>query len=339
MGPALPSVSDQTRNERMVIPRRHKGIRYTPMVARVRHKLTHDLVYYPFRAFLATGSLLPLRLSRPLGWMVGRVALALATTDRRRAHEHLVAAFPDLDGTERNRLLRRTAHHLGETLAEIVWLWRASPTSIRARTEVKGFEHLHTARKAGRGVVLVTGHCGNWEWLNAVLGIEQLPMTIAVREVYDPRLNEIARRLRARFGTEVAERGRRAGRTLMGALERNRVVGLLIDQDIRNIPGVFVPFFGRPAWTPAGGAQLALAAQCPIVPTFIHRRPDGTHLAEAHPPLPPPSSTDPQEAVSELTAAATAAIEAQVRAHPDQWVWMHRRWRTPPPEPTRASAT
>ncbi len=308
------------------------GIRYTPLVDRARHKLTHDLVYYPFRSFLAVGSVLPLGLARPLGHVVGRAALRLAATDRRRAHEHLAVAFPELDPTERDRLLRRTAHHLGETFAEIVWLWRASPTAIRARTEVKGFEHLHTAREAGRGVVLVTGHCGNWEWLNAVLGIEQLPMTIAVREVYDPRLNEIARRLRARFGAEVVERGRRAGRALMGALERNRVVGLLIDQDIRNIPGVFVPFFGRQAWTPAGGAQLALAAQCPVVPTFIHRRSDGTHVAEVHPPLSPPPSSDPQGAVLELTAAATTAIEAQIRAHPEQWVWMHRRWRTPPPD-------
>jgi KDO2-lipid IV(A) lauroyltransferase len=308
------------------------------VVARARHKLTHDVVFYPFRAFLALGSLLPLRLARPVGHVVGRVALSLAASDRRRAHEHLAAAFPDLDDDDRRRLLRKTARHLGETLAEIVWLWRASPPSILSRTEVRGFEHLHAAREAGRGVVLVTGHCGNWEWLNAVLGIEQLPMTIAVREVYDPRLNEIARRLRARFGAKVVERGRGAGRALMAALRRNRVVGLLVDQDIRNIPGVFVPFFGRPAWTPAGGAQLALAARCPIVPTFIHRRSDGTHLAEAHPPLPPPSSSDPQEAVLELTAAATAAIEAQVRAHPDQWVWMHRRWRTPPPEPTGVSA-
>lgn len=295
-----------------------------------RRKLSHDLVYFPFRVFLGAGSLLPLGLTVPLGRLTGRLALALAATDRRRAREHLALAFPELTGTDREATLRRTAVHLGETLAEVVWLWRASHGAIRARTEVRGFEHLHRAREAGGGAVLVTAHCGNWEWLNAILGIEGIPMTIAVREVYDPRINEIARRLRARFGAEVVERGRGAGRALMGALARNRVVGLLIDQDIRGIPGVFVPFFGRPAWTPAGAAQLALAAGCPVIPTFIHRRADGTHLAEALPPLPAPRGATPEEAVQELTAAATAAIEAQVRAHPEQWVWMHRRWRTRP---------
>ncbi len=297
-----------------------------------RRKFSHHLVYYPFRAFLGAGSALPLPVLRPVGRAVGRLVGGLAAADRRRARDHLAVAFPELDPAARDRLLRATARHLGETLAEVVWLWRASQAAIRSRTETVGFEHLHAAREAGRGAVLVTGHCGNWEWLNAVLGLEGIPMTIAVREVYDPRINEIARRLRARFGAEVVERGPSAGRAMIRALRRNRVVGLLIDQDIRKIPGVFVPFFGRPAWTPAGAAQLALAVGCPVIPAFIHRRPDGTHLAEVHPPIPVPEGTDPADAVRELTAAATAAIEAQVRAHPEQWVWMHRRWRTRPEE-------
>jgi len=299
-------------------------------VAGAGRKLRHDLIYWPFRATLAAGGVLPLAATRPFGRLVGRIALLLARRERRRAREHLALALPELDAPGRERLLRATARHLGETLAEVVWLWRASFRTIRERTEVRGFEHLRAALAAGRGAVLVTGHCGDWEWLNAILGIEGIPMTIAVREVYDPRLNEIARRLRARFGAEVVERGKGAGRALLAALRRNRVVGLLIDQDIRGVPGVFVPFFGRPAWTPAGAAQLALAAGCPVIPAFDHRRPDGRHVAEAHPPIPTPPGGRSEEAVRRLTAAATAAIEAQIRAHPEQWVWFHRRWRTRP---------
>ena len=111
--------------------------------------------------------------------------------------------------------------------------------------------------------MLIPAHCGNWELLNARLGVGGIPMSIAVREVYDPRLNQIATRLRARFGAEVVMRGAGAGRRLAAALARNRVVGLLIDQDIRDVPGVFVPFFGRPTWTPSGAAQLALRAGVP----------------------------------------------------------------------------
>jgi len=295
-----------------------------------RRKLKHDLIYAGFRAFLGAGSRLPLGMTRPLGRTVGRAALLLAARDRARAEAHLRLAWPEMEDADRRRMLRATARHLGETLAEVVWLWRARPEAILARTEIHGFEHLRAALDAGRGAVLVTCHCGNWEWLNAVLGLEGIPMTLAVRALYDPRMGALATRLRSRFGARVLERGRSAGRGLLAAIRRNRVAGLLIDQDIRGVPGVFVPFFGREAWTPSGAAQLALAANAPVIPAFIHRREDGVHVAQAHPPLPVPETADRDSAVRELTAAATAAIEAHVRRHPPQWVWMHRRWRTRP---------
>ncbi|MEE8466883.1 MAG: lysophospholipid acyltransferase family protein, partial [Planctomycetota bacterium] len=126
-------------------------------------------------------------------------------------------------------------------------------------------------------------------------------------------------------------RGPDAARRLIRALAKNRVVGLLIDQDIGDIPGVFVPFFGRPAWTPTGAAMFALRRRCPVIPAFIHRCPDGTHRLEIQPPLTIPSTGSAQSQIAELTAASTACIERQIRAHPEQWVWSHRRWRTRPP--------
>ncbi len=304
-------------------------MRYTaPMPG--RRRLRHDLVYYPFRAVLALGSHLTLGLLRPVGVLAGRLALALAATERDRAREHLAVAFPELGAPERERLLRATARHIGLNLAEVVWLWRASSDQVAGLVPLAGDEHLSAARTAGRGAVLVTAHCGNWELLNARLGVGGIPMSIAVREVYDSRLHEIATALRARFGAEVVARGPGAGRALARALLANRVTGLLIDQDIRDVPGAFVPFFGRPAWTPTGAATLAVRLGVPVVPAFIHRQPDGRHRAEVHPPLPDPGGPSDERVVA-LTAAATAAIEAQIRAHPEQWVWMHRRWRTEPP--------
>jgi KDO2-lipid IV(A) lauroyltransferase len=91
-----------------------------------------------------------------------------------------------------------------------------------------------------------------------------------------------------------------------------------------------VPFFGRTAWTPSGAATLSLRMKCPVVPGFIHRRPDGSHRAEFHPPLAEPTGGTLEDQVQELTAAATAVIERQIRAFPEQWVWMHRRWRRQP---------
>lgn len=299
-------------------------------MARVLRRLKHDLGYYPFRAFLGLGSRLPLSVLRPMGAAAGRFALSLGVRDRRRAANHLSLAFPGLDDAGRHELLRRTARHLGLMLAEVVWLWRAQPAEVEKLCSAEGFEHLEGALAAGRGAVLITGHCGNWEMLNARLGVGGIPMTIAVREVYDPRINQLATALRARFGTEVVFRGKEAGQLLNDGLARNRVLGLLIDQDIRNVPGIFVPFFGRPAWTPSGAAMLALRKGVPVVPAFIHRRPDGGHHVTVHPPLDPPAGASLRERIERLTAAATAAIEDQIRTHPDQWVWMHRRWRTRP---------
>lgn len=244
--------------------------------------------------------------------------------------ENLAIAFPELDGQQRRRLMAGCADHLGRVLAEIAWLWRATPEAVMRICEIEGGDHLQAAIDRGRGAILATGHLGNWEMLNSYLSATGLSITIAVRELDDSRVDEVVTGLRTRFGSQVVPRGKTAGRQILRALGEGRGVGLLIDQDIPSIPGVFVPFFGRPAWTPSGAAMLALRARCPLMPGFIHRKPDGTHKIKIDPPLPVPGEGSLRERVEEMTAAATAAVEWQVRAWPEQWVWMHRRWRTRP---------
>jgi KDO2-lipid IV(A) lauroyltransferase len=249
---------------------------------------------------------------------------------RRRIRTHLEIAFPDLDRNRREALLRDIARHFGLMLAEVAWLWHAQPQDLERLCELDGAENFFEALENGRGVIFSTGHCGTWELMSARLPIGGVPLATAARELDDPRLDTLVTALRSRFGTEVILRGPSAGKQMVRALAANRVAALLIDQDIRGIPGVFVPFFGRPAWTPSGAAMLAIRKGCPVVPGFIHRRSDGTHKVEIHPPLPMPCDGTLEDRVEELTAAATAAIERQIRAHPEQWVWMHRRWRTRP---------
>jgi KDO2-lipid IV(A) lauroyltransferase len=215
-------------------------------------------------------------------------------------------------------------------LAEVAWLWHAQPQDVENLCELDGSENFFDALEGERGVIFATGHCGTWEILSARLPIAGIPLTTAARQLDDPRVDRLVTSLRSRFGTEIILRGPAAGKQMVRALAGNRVAALLIDQDIRDIPGVFVPFFGRPAWTPSGGAMLAIRRGCPVIPGFIHRLPDGTHKAEIHPPLPIPVDGSLEDRVEELTAAATAVIERQIRAHPEQWVWMHRRWRTQP---------
>jgi len=304
-------------------------------VSRSGLKLRHHVGYAALRAVLGLGRMLPLRLLQSSGAALGPLAFRLARRDAVRARAHVALAFPDWSDAEREALLRASARHFGAMAGEIVWLRHAAPGEVDALVSMRGLEHLEAPVAGGRGVVLVTGHLGNWELLNARLGTAGLPITIAVREVYDARLDAVATAVRSRFGTEVVPRGVTAGRRLAAALRRCRAVGLLIDQDIRDIPGVFVPFFGHDAWTPSGAAALALRTGVPTVPGFIHRQPDGRHVITIEPPLPDPPGGEVEGRIRELTAASTAAIERAVRRHPEQWVWMHRRWRTRPEDISR----
>jgi KDO2-lipid IV(A) lauroyltransferase len=300
-------------------------------MAKLARTVRHDLGYALLRVLLGGARLLPLGVLRGVGWLTGRVALPLAPRDRRWALAHIARAFPEREERWRRALARRCAGHLGMVLGEVAWLWAASPEAIQARTDVEGVEHLTGDLGPKRGAILVTGHCGNWEWLNLALGASGVPMTVTAREVYDPRLDELARRLRSRFGGESALRGKDAGGRLVRALRKGRVIGLLIDQDI-DAPGVFVEFFGQPAWTPSGAALLALRTGRPVVMGFGTRLPNGRMRLSFSPPVEIVRGPDLEGDVAALTAILTAHIERQVRAHPEQWVWMHRRWKHQPGE-------
>jgi Kdo2-lipid IVA lauroyltransferase/acyltransferase len=300
------------------------------MVA-LQRRIRHETGYALLRILLGGARALPLPVLRRVGAAAGRAALPLARRDRLRALANIQLAFAERDGLWHRALARRCAAHLGTLLGEVAWLWSASAKAILARTQFVGLEHLTGSLAPGRGAILTTGHCGNWEWLNLGLGASGVPMTVAAREVYDPRLDEVARRLRGRFGGETALRGRGAGTKLVQAIRHGRVDGLLIDQDI-DAPGVFVEFFGHPAWTPTGAALLALRTRCPVVAGFAGRLPDGTMQLSFSPPVEAAPGPDLDAGVARLTATLTAHIERQVRTHPEQWVWMHRRWRHQPAE-------
>ncbi len=291
----------------------------------------HALGYLALRGLLAVGRVLPLAVLRRLRTALAPIAMRLARRDCRIARQNLLLAFPDRSAEWREEVLCKAAGTLGELFGEVVWLWSASRRRVLAKTRFEGLEHLTGSLAPKQGSILITGHCGNWEWMNLALGAVGVPMTVAAREIYDPRLDVIARRLRGRFGGATELRGEGAGRRLAQALRRGRVIGLLIDQDI-DAPGVFVEFFGHPAWTPSGAAVLALRTGAPLVVGFARRQADGTMLVALDPPLTTPATGDLRRDAAQLTALLTSRIEAQVRSCPEQWVWMHRRWQRQPLE-------
>ncbi|MCP4896706.1 MAG: lysophospholipid acyltransferase family protein [bacterium] len=296
-------------------------------------RFSHDLLYLALRVGIPCFGLLPLRLLQHLGATIGALSFRFSNRERKRAEAHLEIAFPDFSVIERQHIVRDCALHLGRCMGEIAWLLRVSTNEAMRAITTDGVEHITSPLENGTGVIMVTGHCGNWEIIAPALHSYGLSALSVARKIYDPRLDRIGIEFRQKFANETIPRGFRTGHTITKALKEGRLVAMLIDQDIANVPGVFTPFFGRLAWTPSGAAALSLRTGCRIVPVFAHRRSNGHHHVDVLPPIPEPdSSLTSEEKISALTASASQAIEAQIRRFPEQWVWIHRRWRTRPPE-------
>jgi len=259
-----------------------------------------------------------------IGRALGRLAWTISPRDRTRSLEHLGIAFPALELAERTHLGRAAFAHFGTMLGETLWLAERGPDEVERRVELRGWQEIESARAAGRPILVLTGHCGNWELLAAALNCRGLRMAVVARELHEPGFQEALLAFRARFGSRTILRGTPgAARELLRTLRSGGALGMLIDQDTR-VDGVWVEFFGRPAWTPAGAADIARRFSAAVLPAFIERRPDGSHLATIGAPLDLPE--DPVAATQRMTAE----IEAQIRRRPEQWVWMHRRWRRRP---------
>lgn len=265
---------------------------------------------------------------RRWGRRCGGLYWHLSPRDRRRALAHLEIAFPELSDDARRRRARAAFHHLGTAVAELLHLAGRPPegvdSTLAAHVDVAGWERVEGVLAAGRPLIVLSGHCGNWELLGPVFRAQGAPLSAVVRALDDPRLHGFLTALRKGFGTETIDRGSRgAARQLLQALRSGRPLVMLIDQDTP-VEGVWVPFFGRPAYTPVGAARLALKVDAAVIPAFAERRDDGSHLIRIHLPL------DLPEDETGATAVMSEAIERQIRRRPEQWVWMHRRWRRRP---------
>ncbi len=272
------------------------------------------------------------RIGGGLGW----AAAHLFPFRRRVAREALAAAFPEKTRAERRAILNGMYRHLATTAIECLAYTAPGAPDFAAHAEMRGHEHLKKALERNRGVLLLMGHIGNWECMGRMLSAHGFASSVIVRGFRNKAFEEYWRNARLRIGTEPLDR-ENVFRPCARRLRENRIVAMVLDQNARANRGVFVPFFGRPASTTPGLAQLSARTRAPVVPLYMIRQPDGRHLVTIMPPLEPPPDHEP-ETVRSATAAYTRILEDIIRAHPEQWTWGHHRWRTPAPPDAETAA-
>jgi Kdo2-lipid IVA lauroyltransferase/acyltransferase len=291
------------------------------------------LEYLVARAFLAILALLPLSFARRVAVAGSRVLFACLPRLRRIGLRNLELAFPDLSPTERRQLLEQSFENFGRIIADFAHFPHSTPTDLAARVESslpQAWEARYRAAKvAGRGVIFVTPHLGNWEMLALAMSAIFEPIAYLARPLDNPLLERYTSRVRSRFGNRPINK-RDSVLQGLAILDGGGNLGLLADVNTLQRDGVFVPFFGHLACTTRSVAMLALRTDALIVPvccvwdTNRYRILVG-ELVEAV-----RTASYAKKNIIDTTALYTAEIEKFIRAYPGQWIWIHRRWKTRP---------
>lgn len=263
-----------------------------------------------------------------LGRGLGRLALGFGVR-RRVARENLSRAFAYRSADELRSLERRVYEHAGQILFEFLSLPRRDAVSLRAHVEIAGREYADAALAHGRGAIVASGHTGNWEVCAAGCAAHGLPMAVVVQAMSNAAVGERIQAVRRGAGIDVLDRGM-ALRRVRAALGANKLVFLMCDQDARR-HGVFVPFFGVPASTPKGAAQMAIRFGVPFLTAFSSRLHDGRHRLTFGAPIEPQREMQESEAIVDVLQQFNRRLETAIGERPDQYWWVHRRWKTRAP--------
>lgn len=303
----------------------------TPIRPRRKPTLRHWMEFLAYRTLVGGLRKLPesmaLRLGEGAGWLAGVVFRVRWST----VLSHLRAAFPKKDSRWHREVARASFRHLGRESVATFRMGGKDASWIRERTEVVGFEALEEAIQEGNGVVVVTGHQGNWEMGGATIAALGIPIDAIAQRQRNPLFDKDITRNRESLGITVVER-RDAPKRVLRTLRAGGVVGIVGDQNVRR-GGVFVEFFGRLASTARGPALFALRTGAPLFVGSVRRLPGFPQRYRGEIERIPLSPTGDLDAdVERLTKAHTRYLEEKVREAPEQYFWQHRRWKTRPPE-------
>jgi KDO2-lipid IV(A) lauroyltransferase len=275
--------------------------------------------------------LFPRSAARQVGAAFAAVAYKLRTPLRRAAMFNLNLAFPESSEGAREQILRGMIRQIGWMAGEFSQFPKYTAANISRIVEIDGAEHFDSAQRRGKGVLFLTGHMSAWELAPFAHALYGHPLHFLVRPVANARVDELINRYRCLSGNRPIEKNRSA-RAILKVLADGGTVGILADTNTSLEEGVFADFFGRPASTTSGLARIALRTGAAVIPGFLMwDAAQKKYRLQFGPALDLVRTGDEDSDVRENTARFTAVIEAYVRRHPDQWLWVHKRWKTRPP--------
>lgn len=283
--------------------------------------------------FLRILSLLPYRIASDTGGLIGRLGYLLDKRHRNVALENLARAFPRRGKEDISRIAEKVFENLGRSVAEFVYIASHPPDSIKRMLNkwviIEGQDHVNNAIMNNKGIIYLGAHFGNWELLGQVLSTNKCAFNVIARPIDNRRLNRIIISLRSVLGANVLSK-KGVLRDTLRVLKKGGSVGILLDQNSSKEEGVFVDYFGQPAATNKGLALIAMKSGASVIPVFLVREDTYRHRVFYLPEIEIKRTDNLESDVLTYTQEFTSIIESFVRDHPEQWFWMHRRWKTKP---------
>ncbi|MBI5212247.1 MAG: lysophospholipid acyltransferase family protein [Nitrospirae bacterium] len=223
------------------------------------------------------------------------------------------------------RLAKETFKNLGRSLSEVIKIYYGLGKGIIDSVEIRGADNYHKAKSKNKGVLFITGHCGNWELKAITFGAKIDTITSVARKQNNPYLNGLVENVRAKYDNSVIYK-KGALKGIVSVLRKNGNVGILMDQSVLKDEGYLIDFLGRPAWATKMPALIARRTGAAVVPAFLHREGD-RHVSTIYPEVELSNNEDAEKAVIEDTKKFSAYIEDYIKQHPTEWLWIHRRWK------------
>ncbi|QHS53605.1 lysophospholipid acyltransferase family protein [Edaphobacter sp. 12200R-103] len=273
---------------------------------------------------------LPRGLARAAGAAIGELAYYALGRLRSVGMRNLQLAFPEVQRQRRKQLLKELYRNLGYLLAEFCRMQHYTPEQASRFIRYEGLENYLRARDRGKGVLVLTGHLGAWELSSFYHSLMGYPMGMVIRRLDNPLVDRFVNRIRCLHGNRVLHKDDFA-RGLIASMRAGETVGILMDTNMTPPQGVFVPFFGTQACTASGMARVAARTGAAVVPGFLlWEKSEQRYVLHFGPELPVKCTGDAEADAVSNTAMFTSVIESYIRRYPEQWLWMHRRWKTRP---------